>query len=92
MAALAEAWAGAAGRDLAMRMVFSGSSSSAADGGNGAVERGAAAGCAGAAGGAGGGVAPRPASFDPQPPQNLSVGSTAAPQVGQNFMVRSLAR
>ncbi|MBK6974891.1 MAG: hypothetical protein IPH26_18830 [Sterolibacteriaceae bacterium] len=74
-------------------MVFSGSSSSsAAGGGNGAVERGAAAGCAGAAGGAGGGVALRPASFDPQPPQNLSVGSTAAPQVGQNFMVRSLAR
>ena len=92
MPALADAWAGAAGLDLDMRMVFSGSSSAAAGGGNGAVERGAAAGCAGAAGGAGGGVALRPASFDPQPPQNLSVGSTATPQLGQNFMVRSLAR
>ena len=60
-------------------MVFSGSSSS--DWGSGAGGRGAGAALAG-----GGGGVLRSASLKPQPPQNLSVGSTAAPQLGQNFM------
>ena len=64
-------------------MVFSGSSSSVASGwGTGAGARGAGAALAGG----GGGCALRSASLKPQPPQNLSVGSTAAPQLGQNFM------
>ena len=74
---------GAAGRGREIRMVFSGSSSSAVPGwATGEGGRGAGAALAGGAGGG----AFRSASLKPQPPQNLSVGSTAAPQLGQNFM------